>query len=59
MSISTPRVKPVPRGPVRVATAVRVKPPRFSGLLTAAFGLVVVWCAFWIGVGLLLMELVR
>jgi hypothetical protein len=47
MSISTPKVKPVPGAPMRVATA------------AAAFGLlIVIWCAFWIGVGLLLVELV-
>ena len=51
MSISTLRAKhkPVPAGPERLSTAV----------LAAAFGLIVVWCAFSIGVGLLLMELVK
>jgi hypothetical protein len=51
MSISTPRVKhnPIPAGPERLSTAV----------LAAAFGLIVVWCAFWIGVIVLLMELVN
>jgi hypothetical protein len=53
------RIRIAAASPVRDATAVRVKPPRFSGLLAEAFGLVVVWCAFWIGVGLVLMELVR